>query len=307
MFTYEALRSGPHLLERSRWNDAKARSSQVGLGLSVLFYIISLFRHDVLPASFTFLVVYSGLSIYNFTLWSCIEVGRYVNKWMSGKSGPFVWGKQIKQTSTNTPTLLSLHGIIHRWSVVSFVYGNRFDLDGLPGALVLLLLAIVLWHGKLQMQWLLWSLALPFFGLNVYNGERIPWTFYLVLWLFLLDSWHYIKPSIHISLKVSIRYSRWVRNRAPFACAFSATILLFLFFFYDRYLWIISTSMSLLLLVAPRSDWHHLVVNHRLGSRKTFSPPPPLQSHLIRLPCSQNRRSNTLSVTTNTMAYLSWT
>ena len=74
MFSYEALRIGPHLLERSRWNRAAARGSQVGLGLAVVFYVISLLRHDVLPASFTFLVVYSGLSIYKFTLWSCIEV-----------------------------------------------------------------------------------------------------------------------------------------------------------------------------------------------------------------------------------------
>ena len=51
------------VLERARWSASIAASRQVSLYTTLVLYLLSLLRHGFLPAFFTLLVVFNGLSL----------------------------------------------------------------------------------------------------------------------------------------------------------------------------------------------------------------------------------------------------
>lgn len=51
------------MLERTRWSESIASSRTVALYTTLILYVLSLLRHGFLPAFFTLLVVYNGLSL----------------------------------------------------------------------------------------------------------------------------------------------------------------------------------------------------------------------------------------------------
>lgn len=51
------------VLERSRWSESIAASRQAALKTTLALYLLSLLRHGFLPAFFTLLVVFNGLSL----------------------------------------------------------------------------------------------------------------------------------------------------------------------------------------------------------------------------------------------------
>lgn len=69
ILTFKALTYGAHLLERIRWTECMAHARQLSLFITIILYAISLLRHGMLPAFFTLLVVFNGLSISKFILW----------------------------------------------------------------------------------------------------------------------------------------------------------------------------------------------------------------------------------------------
>lgn len=74
LISYETLKYGRSILDRCNWSESRALTGHVTLGLTLLLSFVSLVRHGVLPAFFTFLAVFNGLCLYKFVIWSALEI-----------------------------------------------------------------------------------------------------------------------------------------------------------------------------------------------------------------------------------------